>query len=847
MARPLDRLESSATTARAERPADAGRDLASVRRRASFARVARGGTLATRVVRWGIERAAQSRLGAYELREQIGEGGFARVFRATGPQGEVAVKVLGSTGLDDASLRRFEREIDVLAKVRHPSLVSLLDSGIDDTHGPFLVMPLLVGLTFRDVLPATGLGPEGGIRLLTPVVQALGAMHAAGLVHRDLKPENVIVSPRGEVTLVDLGLALGLGQSRLTQAGAVAGSLPYMAPEQIDGDARTQSDVWSVGVVLYELITGKRPFARARTGEEIAAILAGRYTPLVEADRRVSLELDELMTRCLAPKPEQRPADAHELLEALEPLLDWAPPAAQKREVVSVLSDLGAYQKARATERLVKLREVADRAASSGDTFGALATLDRALAYQPDDPETLARLESVSSGKVLVSRAKQRDAAATATTVESTPTPRVPPKERRLGARAAVGVGAVVLITVAGLLVARTLGSEEGSEPDTSVDSSPAETTETPWETESPTTAAGAPDAVALTEASSRVEPAPTRALPGLDTLREIPAHLLEGGERIDLADNVRREGEAIVGAHMLGPTGPAGALAQLEAQLATRPGDPALRVGRALALLGNQREREGLAELEALAREHPRLGVLWGARGYVAMRLGRFEEADRAFSRAIELDPADADSLRNRGILRHRLARRAEGYADLRASLRYDPDDVNALAELAQIYERTGLRTDARPLLERVVRLQPTNAAAWVDLSMAQVDPDEALVSVDRAIATAPGYRRAYVRRCAILVRAQRGEAVDACTRAMEAAPDDPWMQMHRGLAHYHRGETEPALRDLNAAIARRSDDPVMFTNRYLVLQHAGRTEEARADLRAACDLGHEPACDEL
>ncbi|MCB9631256.1 MAG: tetratricopeptide repeat protein [Sandaracinus sp.] len=120
-------------------------------------------------------------------------------------------------------------------------------------------------------------------------------------------------------------------------------------------------------------------------------------------------------------------------------------------------------------------------------------------------------------------------------------------------------------------------------------------------------------------------------------------------------------------------------------------------------------------------------------------------------------LDPADADSLRNRGILRHRLARRAEGYADLRASLRYDPDDVNALAELAQIYERTGLRTDARPLLERVVRLQPTNAAAWVDLSMAQVDPDEALVSVDRAIATAPGYRRAYVRRCAILACAAR------------------------------------------------------------------------------------------
>jgi tetratricopeptide (TPR) repeat protein len=336
-------------------------------------------------------------------------------------------------------------------------------------------------------------------------------------------------------------------------------------------------------------------------------------------------------------------------------------------------------------------------------------------------------------------------------------------------------------------------------------------------------------------------------SLPGLDSLPPIPPHLLEGGERIDLADNIRRDGEPIVGAHLLGPNGPAGALAQLEAQLATHPGDPELRVGRALAWLGNGREREGLAELEALSREHPELGVLFGARGYVAMRLGRLEEADRHFTCAIELDPADADSLRNRGILRHRMARRAEGYADLRASLRYDPDDVNALAELAQIYERTGRRLDARPLLERIVRLQPTNAEAWVDLSMAQADPDEALASVDRAIATAPAYRRAYVRRCTILARAQRPDAVPACTRAMEAAPDDPWTQMHRGLAHYHLGATEPALRDLNAAIARSANDPVMYTNRYLVLQHAGRTAEARADLQKACDLGHQPACDEL
>ncbi len=782
------------------------------------------------------------RIGSYQLRERVGEGGFARVYHATGPEGDVAIKVLAAVdgSLEPAMVARFEREIETLAKVRHPSLVSLLDHGVDAVRGPYLVMPLLVGLTLRDLIPKSGLGPEAALRLLTPVVQAMGALHAAGLVHRDLKPENVIVSPRGEVTLVDLGLALGIEQSRLTQAGAVAGSVPYMAPEQIDGaDPRPESDVWSLGVLLYELVTGRRPFARGRAGEEVAAILAGRFDPLAEGDRRVSRELDALVSDVLQRDPEARPADAHELLHRVEALMDWAPPAVQRTEVMQVLTDLPAYQKARAAERVAELQDAADRASASGDTFAALALLDRALAYRPDDRGVLSAIENVSAAPVIPKARPTSDPPVDAharTEVVSTrpdrPAARPGAQKPSRGRWIAAAVGGVLALVAVGA-IGFAIGGDP--EPEAVAESEPLAPVEE------------AEESAVEEEAEAPSAPIELPPLTSLDELRRIPPADLEGGPMLDMGTNIRQPGQPLVPARMLGSRGPAGALQHIEDQLAARPGDPELRVGRALALLGNGREREGLAELEALSRSNPELAVLWGGRGYVAMRLGQFDEAERYFTRAVELDPTDHASLRNRGVLRHRLGKRPEAYADLLGALRYGPSDANTLSELAQIYERTGHRMWARPLLERVVRARPNHAEAWVDLSMVQPAADEALASLDRALQLDPSMRRAYTRRCTVLARSERPEAVDACTRAMEAAPDDPWMQMQRGLAHYHAGDDEAALVDIDAALERRPRDPVMLVNRYFVLAHAGRAAEARADLRLACDLGHEPACNEL
>ena len=151
------------------------------------------------------------RIGPYELLEPIGEGGFARVYRVRRGSDELAAKVLapGAPSADPAAVERFDREIRVLSGIKHPNLIELVDHGVDDALGPYMITRLVTGMTLRELAAGRPLSPEAAILLVEPVLRALGAMHAVGLVHRDLKPENVMVTPLGEVVLVDLGLALG--------------------------------------------------------------------------------------------------------------------------------------------------------------------------------------------------------------------------------------------------------------------------------------------------------------------------------------------------------------------------------------------------------------------------------------------------------------------------------------------------------------------------------------------------------------------------------------------------------------------------------------------------------------
>jgi hypothetical protein len=337
-----------------------------------------------------VVKPASIELGPYQLMERIGEGGSGHVYRARGPAGTVAVKMLGPAAeMDEATRARFGREIAALRHISHPNLIGLLDHGLDPELGPYLVLPLLAGTDLR-ALCARAMCPEAALLVAQPIAHATAALHAAGFVHRDLKPENAIASPDGTITVIDLGLAWREGMTRHTDTGAAVGSVGYMSPEQIEGrrvDAK--ADVWAIGVMIYEWIAGKRPFARARPAEEAAAVLLGVRSLLTAADRRCSPELANLVDRCLAIDPAARPSAA-EVAAELDAMIDWIDVEMIARERAAVVADPFAYQARVAPFRVRRLERLARDAIAANQPFAALAFCDRGLAYAPDNAELLA-------------------------------------------------------------------------------------------------------------------------------------------------------------------------------------------------------------------------------------------------------------------------------------------------------------------------------------------------------------------------------------------------------------------------------------------------------------------------
>ena len=268
--------------------------------------------------------------GKYELLSRLGEGGMSVVYRARRVHigDDVAVKILtGKYVKDDAALARFRREARAAAMLRHPSVITIHDFGeTEDDHAPaFIVMEFVKGTPLRELLHSENhFSVERGVRLMRGICAGVGAAHRQGVVHRDLKPENIlVVAPDDDfevesVRVVDFGLAKLLADAGAASSGAVVGTPFYMSPEQCLGeplDAR--SDVYSLGAMFYEMLSGKRPFAAETVSGVINRHLSEPpppFSPSLEIPRRISMGI----MHALAKDPDDRPQTATELARQMQ-------------------------------------------------------------------------------------------------------------------------------------------------------------------------------------------------------------------------------------------------------------------------------------------------------------------------------------------------------------------------------------------------------------------------------------------------------------------------------------------------------------------------------------------------
>ncbi len=270
--------------------------------------------------------------GRYRLVEVIGRGGMGTVYRAVDLVlgRTVAVKVLPGllADQDPTSVARFEREARTVAALNHPAVVAVYDTGADATSR-FIVMEFVEGRSLEEILRDKGrLDPERAARVVARVADALADAHAAAIVHRDIKPANVMVAEDGSVKVLDFGIARAIDATTLTQNAAVIGTAAYMAPEQALGKpADERSDIYSLGCVLYALITGHPPFS----GDVAAAVLhqQAHIAPdrLRSHDSRVSPALDGLVMEMLEKSPADRPQTAAQVRDRLTTLSSHPPSA----------------------------------------------------------------------------------------------------------------------------------------------------------------------------------------------------------------------------------------------------------------------------------------------------------------------------------------------------------------------------------------------------------------------------------------------------------------------------------------------------------------------------------------
>ncbi len=260
-------------------------------------------------------------IGQYRLIERIGRGGMGVVYRAAaiGEAGEVALKVMASELSSDGELvERFRREALSAARLQHPNITRVLDFG-EEGQQLYMAMELLDGSDVKGLIERRAVADlPAKLSIMVQAAAGMACVHGQGLVHRDLKPANIHVKSDGQVKIMDFGL-VRMGDSNMTATGMVMGSPSYMAPEQIKGEkADARSDVFALGAVFYEILSGQRAFGAKGITQIMMAVVGGEPQPLATTAPDVPPAVVSIIGRSLRKAPAERYQNAGELHAALE-------------------------------------------------------------------------------------------------------------------------------------------------------------------------------------------------------------------------------------------------------------------------------------------------------------------------------------------------------------------------------------------------------------------------------------------------------------------------------------------------------------------------------------------------
>jgi hypothetical protein len=333
----------------------------------------------------------------YRLLGEVGQGGMAVVYRAIDEtlQREVAIKILHQhLASEPESKARLQREAQSVAKLHHENILEIFDYSGPDSPSSYIVTEFIDGETLKEFLSAhTIRHPEVAALVAVEVGGALAHAHAAGIIHRDVKPENVMIRKDGVLKLMDFGIAQVVDLQRMTVTGQLLGSPAYMAPELIEGkplDFRT--DVFAVGIMLYQLATGSLPFAGKNPHEVLRRIVEGKFPDPRTLNKRISDGLVRVVGHALARRPDDRYASLDLLTTDLREHLAEAGLTDVKPELRAFFADPPAYEAALGARMAAGLSATADAALRAGRKGKAIEAWNRVLAFDPENAAVLAAL-----------------------------------------------------------------------------------------------------------------------------------------------------------------------------------------------------------------------------------------------------------------------------------------------------------------------------------------------------------------------------------------------------------------------------------------------------------------------